>query len=54
VTEPQQLGESVQLKQRPNGDEKHSEFKFEAKMYLITRLGTIISLDYDFRLRAVV
>ena len=29
------------------------QFKFEAKLYLITKLGTIIGLDFDFRNRVV-
>jgi len=29
-------------------------FKFEAKMYLITRLGTVIGLTYDFHGKLVI
>ena len=40
---------------RASGAQQQQQpFRFEAKMYLITRLGTIIGLTYDFQSKVVV
>ena len=39
---------------RKNLQEPETPFKFQAKLYLVTRLGTIIGLTFDFARKVVV
>ena len=61
VTEPQTIvdAEATSTNSRQSAglrgaQQQQQPFRFEAKMYLITRLGTIIGLTYDFHSKVVV